>query len=38
MQLVFYRADEFKFFSNIDINIKEERDKLIDIQLDLFFK
>ncbi|MBD5643732.1 TetR/AcrR family transcriptional regulator [Clostridium botulinum] len=38
MQLVFYRADEFKFLSNIDINIKEERDRLIDIQLDLFFK
>ncbi len=37
MQLVFYRADEFKFLSNIDINIKEERDRLIDIQLDLFF-
>lgn len=38
MQLVFYRADEFKSFSNIDINIKEERDRFIDIQLDLLLK
>lgn len=38
MQLVLYRADEFKIFSNININVKEERDRLIDIQLDLFFK
>lgn len=38
MQLVFYRADEFKSFSNINIMNKQERDKLIDIQLDLFIK
>lgn len=36
MQLVFYRADEFKSFSKIDIMNKQERDSLIDIQLDLF--
>lgn len=38
MQLVFYRADEFKSFSNIDIINKQERDRLIDIQLDIFIK
>ena len=38
MQLVFYRADEFKSFSKINIMNKQERDRLIDIQLDLFIK
>lgn len=38
MQLVFYRADEFKSFSQINIMNKKERDKFIDIQLDLFIK
>ncbi|MGH4125574.1 MAG: hypothetical protein ACREV6_21895 [Clostridium sp.] len=38
MQLVFYRADEFKAFSKINIMSKQERDRLIDIQLDLFLK
>ncbi len=38
MQLVFYRADEFKAFSKINIMNKQERDRLIDIQLDLFLK
>ncbi|AJA46520.1 transcriptional regulator, TetR family [Clostridium pasteurianum DSM 525 = ATCC 6013] len=38
MQLVFYRADEFKSFSKIDIMNKQERDRLVDIQLDLFIK
>ena len=35
MQLVFYRADEFKSFSGINIMNKEERDRLIDMQLNL---
>jgi len=35
MQLVFYREDEFKSFSKINIMNKQERDRLIDIQLDL---
>jgi len=38
MQLVFYRSDEFKAFSKINIMNKQERDRLIDIQLDLFLK
>jgi len=38
MQLVFYRADEFKAFSKINVMNKPERDRLIDIQLDLFSK
>lgn len=38
MQLVFYRADTFKSFSGIDIMNKEERDRLIDMQLDLLVK
>jgi len=35
MQLVFYREDEFKSFNKINIMNKQERDRLIDIQLDL---
>lgn len=38
MQIVFYRADDFKKFSNIDIMDKSERDRLIDMQLDLLIK
>jgi AcrR family transcriptional regulator len=33
MQLAFYRSDEFKLFCGIDIMNKEERDRLINIQL-----
>lgn len=38
MQLVFYRADTFKSFIRADIMNKEERDRLIDMQLDLLIK
>ncbi|CAB1245660.1 TetR family transcriptional regulator [Clostridiaceae bacterium BL-3] len=38
MQLVFYRADEFKSFSKIDIMNKKERDELIDMELNLLIK
>lgn len=38
MQLVLYRADEFKKLSKVNIMNKQERDKLIDIQLNLFIK
>lgn len=38
MQLVFYRSDEFKSFSAIDIMNKQERDNLIDTELDLLIK
>lgn len=38
MQIVFYRADDFKKFSNIDIMNKSERDRLIDMQLNLLIK
>lgn len=33
MQLVFYRSDEFKLFSGINIMNKEERDNLINMQI-----
>jgi AcrR family transcriptional regulator len=38
MQLVFYRADEFKSFSKIDIMNKKERDELIDMELNLLIE
>ncbi|MCI1969470.1 TetR/AcrR family transcriptional regulator [Clostridium luticellarii] len=38
MQLVFYRADEFKSFSKIDIMNKKERDALIDMEMNLLIK
>lgn len=38
MQLVFYRADEFNLFSEINIMNKEERDRLIDMQLNLLIR
>ncbi|WP_446899291.1 TetR/AcrR family transcriptional regulator [Clostridium sp. LBM24168] len=38
MQLVFYRSDEFKSFSKIDIMNKKERDELIDMELNLLIE
>ncbi|MDD2955572.1 MAG: TetR/AcrR family transcriptional regulator [Oscillospiraceae bacterium] len=36
MQLVFYRAEDFKKYSGIDIGNKQQRDDFINTQLDLF--
>lgn len=38
LQLVFYRSDEFKLFSGVNIMNKEERDRFINMQTDLLIR